>query len=248
MRSYWTVIYLLFYVFVTLTIIYFSGDMTKSLISMMNIVIVLIPLVASIFGAIYCYDSREFTELLLSQPIKRKSIFLGQYLGLGLSLCLSFVIGVGLPFMINGIFFTEHFSSFIILMGVGAALSFVFSAFSYWIALLYENKIKGFGFTLFLWLFAAIIYDGVILLFLIWFKDYPTENLAICMSLFNPIDLSRISVMLGLDISALMGYTGAVFFKFFGSFKGIVISIMSLLIWIFIPIFYMLKYARKKDF
>jgi Cu-processing system permease protein len=51
----------------------------------------------------------------------------------------------------------------------------------------------------------------------------------------NPIDLSRIIVMLTFDYAALMGYTGAVFQKFFGSSLGVILSSIMLLVWIIVP-------------
>ena len=247
-RSYWTIIYFLFYLVITSIIIYFNGDITKSIVSMMNIIIVLIPLISTIFGTIYNYNSREFTELLLAQPVKRSSLFLGQYLGLALSLSLSFIAGISIPFLLNGIFFTEQVRNFLLLLLSGTSLSFCMSAIAYWIALRNENKIKGFGIALFVWLFLAILYDGIILLLLLSFKDYPTENLAIVLTFLNPIDLSRVMIMLGLDISALMGYTGAVFLNFFGTMKGIPVSILSVLCWIILPTYCLLREAKKKDF
>ena len=50
--------------------------------NLMNIALILCPLISIIFGTMYFYNSRDFIELLLAQPIKRKAIILGQYLGL----------------------------------------------------------------------------------------------------------------------------------------------------------------------
>ena len=247
-RSNWSIAYLTFYLLVSSSILYMNGDITKSIISMMNVILLLIPLVATVFGAIYMYNSREFTELLLSHPIKRKSIFIGQYLGLAISLSLSFVLGVGLPFIFRGIFGSPQLSNFLVLIGVGLILSFIFSLLSFLVALRFENRIKGFGLSLFIWLFMSIIYDGLLLLILIWFESYPTENLAIILTLANPIDLGRVLIMLFLDTSALMGYTGAVFYKFFGAWQGILITLTSLFTWLIIPIYILLKYIKKKDF
>ncbi|RUT79375.1 ABC transporter permease [Ancylomarina longa] len=247
-RSTWSLVYLLFFLVITSAILYMSGDLTKAIISMMNVILMLIPLVSTVFGAIYLYNSREFAELLLAQPIKRKSFFLGQYLGLSISLTVSFLIGVGLPFIFWGVIGSKYLSNFLVLMGVGLLLGFIFSLLSYWVALRFENRIKGFGFALFIWLFMSVIYDGIFLLILIWFESYPTENLAIILTLFNPIDLGRVLIMLFLDTSALMGYTGAVFYKFFGALNGILISSMTLFLWIIIPVFFLVRYANKKDF
>ena len=98
------------------------------------------------------------------------------------------------------------------------------------------------------WLFMAFIYDGVFLILMLFLQDYPLEKFAIVMSLLNPIDLSRILIMLELDISALMGYTGAVFNKFFGTGTGILISILALIVWTIVPVYLIIRKSTKKDF
>jgi Cu-processing system permease protein len=94
----------------------------------------------------------------------------------------------------------------------------------------------------------AFVYDGLLLISLLVFSSYPVEKMAISLSILNPIDLSRILVMLKLDLSALMGYTGAVFRKFFGTSTGIVISYISLILWTLIPVTWIVYKANKKDF
>ena len=186
--------------------------------------------------------------MLLAQPVKRSSLILGQYTGLALSLSLSFFAGVSIPFIAGGILASEHFLDFLLILLAGTCLSFSMSAIAYMTALRHENKILGFGISLFIWFFLAVLYDGLILLLLVLFRDYPTNSLAIVMTLLNPIDLSRVSIMLGLDISALMGYTGAVFLKFFGTMKGLPVSVLCMLLWILVPAWFMVRIANKKDF
>ena len=247
-RSRWSIIYFLFYLIITLVLFAFSNDLSMVIISLMNIVLVIIPLVATVFGITYYYNSREFTELLLAQPIKRTSIFLGQYLGVSISLALGAILGIGLPFLFYGIFISTEILNFFTLLVVGTFLNFIFVAFAFIIAMKNNNKIKGFGFATLLWLFMAIIYDGLFLLLMILFNDYPLEKAAIGLTLLNPIDLSRILILLKLDVSALMGYTGAVFSKFFGHLGGGLLSTTSLLLWVIIPVFFIVKIAKKKDF
>ena len=62
------------------------------------------------------------------------------------------------------------------------------------------------------------------------FDDYPLDKFALGATIFNPIDLSRILVILKLDISALLGYTGAVFQNFFGTGFGMFFSLTSLIL------------------
>lgn len=247
-RSRWTYIYTIFYLLLTLSLFWLSADISKVIITLMNVVLVLVPLIATIFGVMYYYNSRDFVELLLSQPIGRIQVFLGQYLGVALSLSGSLLIGIGIPFLFYGIFNSAEIWNYTTLMVVGILLSMIFSAISFLVALSFENKIKGFGLAIFIWLFLAIIYDGLLLLLLAMFSDYPLENLALGATMTNPIDLSRVLILLKLDISALMGYTGAVFQKILGSPAGMATSFAMLILWVILPLWGMKKVALHKDF
>ena len=63
------------------------------------------------------------------------------------------------------------------------------------------------------------------MLFYYFSFDYPMEKPMIGLSALNPIDLSRILILLQLDVSAMMGYTGAVFEDFFGTYPGKIFSL-----------------------
>lgn len=214
----------------------------------MNVIIVLVPLIGTIFGVMYYYDSKEFTELLLAQPIKRSSIFLGQYLGVACSLTLSLVLGLGIPFLLYGLFKSNVIFDFSLLLITGAFLTFIFTALAFNIALSNENKIKGFGYAVLAWLFLAVVYDGLFLMSLIIFEEYPLDSFSLAATMLNPIDLSRTLILLKLDISALLGYTGAVFKQFFGTNTGLIISILMLLLWTVLPISRLAYKAKRKDF
>ncbi len=247
-RSRWSYIYLIFYLLLGFGLLFINNDLSKSIVTLMNIVIIITPMIGTIFGAMFYYNSIDFSRLLLGQPINRNKIFLGQFLGLSISLISSLVIGLGIPFLIYGIFkFNEVFDFFLIVL-IGSVLTFIFSAISFIIAMLNEDKIKGIGISIIFWLFLAVIYDGLILIMLIYFKDYPLEKLAIFSSIFNPIDLSRTLIILKFDMSALLGYTGAVLQMFYGTYRGILLIFITLLFWIFIPIKLISIISSKKDF
>jgi Cu-processing system permease protein len=248
MRSRWSYVYFLFYLLLGVVLLFLNNDLSKAVITFMNVIIMLVPLIGTIFGVMYYYDSKEFTELLLAQPIKRSYIFLGQYLGVAFSLSMSLILGLGLPFIFYGIFKSAAIWDFALLLVTGAFLTFIFTALAFNIALANENKIKGFGYAILLWLFLAVIYDGIFLMFLVMFDEYPLDKFSLIASMFNPIDLSRILILLKLDISALLGYTGAVFQKFFGTSQGLIISIFVLSLWVIISTYNIFRISRKKDF
>lgn len=248
MRSRWSYVYFAFYLLLGVVLLFLNNDLSKAVITLMNVIIVLVPLIGTIFGVMYYYNSKEFTELLLAQPLKRSSIFLGQYLGVALSLSMSLILGLGIPFMAYGLFKSNAIWDFSLLLITGAFLTLIFTALAFNIALSNENKIKGFGYAILLWLFLAIIYDGIFLMSLILFEDYPLDKLSLFGTMLNPIDLSRTLILLKLDISALLGYTGAVFKKFFGTNFGLIISFIMLTLWIILPVLRIVFKSKRKDF
>ena len=248
MRSRWSYIYFLFYLFLGFILLFLNQDVSKAVITLLNIILVLTPLIGTIFGVMYYYNSREFTELLLAQPIKRRNIFLGQYFGIALSLSLSLILGLGIPFLAYGIFQSAEIFNFFTLILIGAMLTFVFVAIAFSIALVFEDRIKGFGLAILTWLLFAVIYDGLFLILMLSFDDYPLDKFALFATIFNPIDLSRILILLKLDISALLGYTGAVFQNFFGTSLGMFSSITLLSLWIVLPVLFIIYKSKRKDF
>ena len=248
MRSRWSYVYFLFYLLLGIVLLFLNNDLSKAVITLMNVIIILVPLIGTIFGVMYYYNSREFTELLLAQPVKRSSIFLGQYFGVATSLTMSLIIGLGMPFVFYGIFNSSAIWDFSLLLITGAFLTFIFTALAFVIALSNENRIKGFGYAILLWLFMAVIYDGIFLMSLLYFEDYPLDKFSLIVTMLNPVDLSRVLILLKLDISALLGYTGAVFQKFFGTSFGLLLSSAMLIVWVFVPTFFIWRIAKRKDF
>ncbi len=248
LRSRWSYVYFIFYLLLSFVLLFLNNDINKAIITLMNIIIVLTPLIGTIFGIMYFYNSKEFTELLLAQPLKRSTIFMGQYVGISLSLTLSLVLGLGIPFVAYGIFRSAGIFDFSLLLVVASFLNFIFVALSYNIALSTENKIKGFGYAILMWLFLAVIYDGLFLISLIMFSDYPLGRFSLIATMLNPIDLSRILIILKLDFSALLGFTGAVFKEFFGSNLGMAASMLVLSLWVLFPVLNIKRKLKKKDF
>ncbi|MEL4456207.1 ABC transporter permease [Lutimonas vermicola] len=248
MRSRWSYVYFAFYMALGFVLLFLNNDMNKAVITLMNIIIVLTPLIGTIFGVMYYYNSKEFTELLLAQPIRRSTIFTGQYLGISISLTLSLILGLGIPFLLYGLFMSSAIFEFTLLLVVGTLLNFIFVALAFNIALSNENRIKGFGYAILMWLFLAVIYDGIFLISLVVFNEYPLDKFALFATMFNPIDLSRILILLKLDISALLGYTGAVFKKFFGTDLGFFLSLAVMSLWVVFPVWRIRTKLKKKDF
>jgi len=249
LRDKWVIGYGLVYLLLTDALIRFGGSGPKALISIANIMLLFIPLVSMLYGALFLYQNKEFVELLLAQPLDRKSLYWGLFGGVAVPLSLAFLIGTGLPMIYTGMFTAGEVSSVFVILSIGLILTLLFTSLGFVIGLKFFNdKIKGLGFALVSWLILGVLYDGLVLMVVYLFGNYPLEKPILMLSMLNPIDLARILVLLKFNISALMGYTGAVFNRFFGSNMGVLISGSCLFLWILIPLWRGVKIFSKKDF
>lgn len=234
--------YTIFLLLISLSMFNLEDNASKGLLSLLNIVLIIVPLVSIIFSTIYIYNSAEFIELLVSQPLKRKHIWGSLFTGLAGTLSLSFLIGAGIPVLL----YAPADVGFV-MTGMGVLLTIVFVAIAMLAAVITRDKAKGIGIAIFLWLYFALLFDGLILFILFQFQDYPLEKFMIAASAANPIDLSRIMVLIKLDVSALMGFTGAVFRDFFGSQYGFLAAIAILGSWVIITFSFSLRRFNRKD-
>jgi Cu-processing system permease protein len=242
LRSKVTIGYTLLLLIVSLSIISLEDSSSKGLLTLLNVLLILIPLMSLVYSTIYFYNSAEFIELLLSQPIKRSTLFIALYLGVTFALLTSFVIGVGIPLVVND--FSAKSALFI---ACGILLTTIFVSIALLASVVTKDKAKGIGAAIILWVFFTIIYDAIVLLIMFQLSDYPIEKAMISFCTLNPIDLARVLILLKLDNAALMGYTGALFMEFFGNSFGIIFSAIILLCWVAIPFFIALKKFKKKD-
>jgi len=226
----------------------FGGAGQQVMLSLLNATLLLVPLVALVFGTMHVYASREFIELLLAQPLPRRAIFIGLYLGLTLPLAAAFVLGVGIPLALHGTLTAAAPSALIALAAVGVLLTAIFAAMAMAIALGSDDRLKGMSLSLGAWFLFTIGYDGGVLAVVSLFGDWPLEKPLLLLMLGNPVDLARVLVLTGLDTAALLGYTGALFDKFLGSTGGLVLAIGALLVWVATPALLGLRSFRTKDF
>lgn len=246
-RSKWLLSYTAFFLGATEALLRFTGGDVKTLLSLGNIVLFVVPLVTVVYGTVYLYNSREFIELLLAQPLKRRTVFAGLYAGLGIPLTGAFVAGVALPLLLHG-YVRGIEGPLATMLAGGAALTLIFTGLSFCIALRFEDRLTGLGVGMASWLALALVYDGVVLLVVAILSDHSIEKPLLAVSLANPIDLVRIALLLQFDISALMGYTGAVFNRFFSGAIGLAVISAALITWIGAPLFLGLRAFGKKDF
>lgn len=247
LRSRWLVAYTLFFAVATAGLLWFGDDPVQAALSSLNLVLLVIPLVALMLGMNHCYYTRDYVQLILTQPVSRPAVYLGQFVGVAAPLAGAFVVGTGVPYLAYSFAAPVQVAMLTSLLAAGAAVSVVFTGLAFWLGMANEERARALGVALGVWLLMSIVYDGLVLFFIVVAQAYPIESAVMGLTLLNPIDLSRVLVLLRLDTAALLGYTGALFGRFLGSAGGTALAVGALLAWMAVPAWLGLRAFRAKD-
>ena len=184
---------------------------------------------------------------MLAQPVARKQLYGGIYLGLVVSMAGAGALGLGIPLVLlsrSG----ANLAPAITLIGMTVALSAAFTGIASVIAYAIEDRVRGLAAALGAWLVLAIVWDALVLMLATQFADYPIERAMLGAMIANPIDLARLLLLFQFDVAALLGYTGAVFQRFLGAGLGTVVAATALLAWAVLPAAAGRRLFYRKDF
>lgn len=244
LRSRWTLAYGVLLALLAEGLFRAGGASEQVLLSLSSVVLVLVPLLSVVYGTVYVYGARDFVEMMLAQPVPRRTLFFGLYAGLALPLAGAFALGVLLPFALRA----ETSAALGVLVGTGVALTAIGCAVALYLAVRFDDRLHGLGAALGVWLVACVLYDGLLLLVATFFSAYPLETPLLALTALNPVDLARTLLLLRFDAAALLGYTGVVFERFFNTPLGILASVAALLLWIALPLWRAARRFERKDF
>lgn len=242
LQSRFVLAYSLFLFICTLALFQLDADSSKVMLSLMNIVLLVVPLISLVFTTVHFYNAYEFMELMLAQPVNRSTVFMGEFAAVALSLCLAFIISIGIPMLIYG-----SGTEGMMLLYAGTFLTLVFVSLAFLGSVITRDKAKAIGIALLFWFYFSLLYDGLLLWIIYSFSDYPLEKATLALVALNPIDLARIMILLEMDVAALMGYTGAFYKEFFGSYAGMAFSSGLLMVWAIVPLILSLNIFKRKD-
>lgn len=234
--------YTAFLLVISISLFQMEENSSKAVLSLLNIVLIVVPLISMVFSTIHWYNSYEFIELMLTQPISRKTVLLSEFMGISSSLVTAFLVGVGIPVLIY-----NFNSTGLALVLVGSLLTLVFTSIAFLASVKSKDKARGIGTALLLWFYFALIFDGLVLTIIYAFSDYPLEKVTLLLLSLNPIDLGRIYLMLQMDISALMGVTARTLEDFLGSSAGLFYTLGIMMIWMIAPLLLAFRSFSKKD-
>jgi Cu-processing system permease protein len=248
-RNRWLFFFAVLFIILDLTVSYSGivsgGDNTflKPAVSLLNLVLILVPLIALIMGANSFTGAKESWELLLIQPISRKEAILGKYIGLGTVITATILLGFGFAgvVLILNIGYSG-ISRFLFLIFLSVLLSLIFLSIASLTSVVLGEKARSIGISFILWFWFVVIYD-----FFFIGLTLALREVIIVLLFLNPADLVRTVLLVSIGNAALVGPAGAVLNKTFGTSTGIILSLTVLLVWFLIPLVVAIYIFERKD-
>lgn len=225
-----------------------GGTGPRALLSMLNVVVALVPLVVVVFATVYWHGARDFVELLLAQPVRRRDLFVGQLAGVVMPLAGAVTLGLVAPMVYQRALDAESAPVLGAFVGAAVALTAVFAAIARVVSLATDDRLVAVGLAFAVWLATTLGWDAALLLGMSWFADWPLDRPVLVATLLNPVDLARVMLVLRLDVAALMGYTGALFGTYLGPGRGTGLAVLGLMTWVLVPALVAWRRFSRRDF
>ncbi|MCP4165700.1 MAG: ABC transporter permease [Chloroflexi bacterium] len=260
LRNRWFLLYTLAFVALSLAFSYLAlagagivgfAGFGRTAASLINLVLLIIPLMALTVGAQSLAGEQEKSTLsyLLAQPVSRAEIFLGKYLGLALSLLASLALGFGISGVVialGGAGATDPLV-YVQLVGLAFLLSLTMLSVGFLVSAFTRKAGVAIGIGLFLWLLFVFFGDLGMMGTAIVLR-VPIANLFV-MSLSNPLQVFKMAAILDIQSTLdILGPAGIYAMQEYGDIL-LLLFLGVLALWVILPAgLAYARFATKNDF
>jgi Cu-processing system permease protein len=226
-------------------------DFARTAVSLVQLVLLLVPLTALLIGVLSLAPERGAAELMFSQPVSRRTILLGKLLGLFQALAAAQAVGFGAAgAVVYGQSGAEGLSGFLFLV----AGSLVITAIFLGLAALLSARAVGRGRTralalaLVVWFVTVVLVDLAALGAASLLPSGTASRVLILASLLNPVGAVRTGTLLGIEGSGAFGAASLALLRFTHGPAGATIVLgLSVLFWLVAPAALAVRRLRKAD-
>ncbi len=226
-------------------------DFARTAASLVQLLLLLVPLTALVTGVLALAPERGAAEILFSQPLARKTILFGKLLGLWIALGAAQAIGFGaaglIVFSQSG---DEGALGFLSLLVAGLVLTAVFLC----IAALLSSTAAGRGrsralaLAVVVWFVSVLLVDVLALGLASFLPSGPASRVLILAALANPVGAVRTGALLVLEGTGAFGAASLALLRFTGGPSGLAAAILvSLGLWIALPLLGAVVRLRRAD-
>lgn len=225
-------------------------DFSRTAVSLVQLVLLLVPLTALLIGVLAFTPERGASELVFSQPVSRATILLGKLLGLFLALGAAQLVGfgaAGVAMYSRGA--EEGLRSFLLLVVSSLALTLIFLGLAALIASAnVGRRARALAVALVVWFVAVVLFDVVALAIASLLRSGHASRLLVGAVLVNPVDAIRTGALLGIEGDAAFGPASLAFFRILGGrATAAALLCVSIAIWIVVPPAIAVRILKRAD-
>ena len=259
-RSRWTQIFALVFAGLSLAVAasgyiltggYGVQDFARTAASLVQLVILLVPLASLLMGTLALTPERGASELLYSQPVPRSAILLGKILGLFVALAAAQALGFGAAGLV---IFSQAGGGGLgtfLLLGLG---SLVLTATFLGLAALLaagapeRGRARVLALALVVWFATVVVFDVAALGLASLLPSGLASRVLILAVLLNPADAVRTGALLAAEGTTAFGAASLAFLRFtHGPLGAGLLLTASLLVWLVIPPLLAIGRLRRCD-
>ena len=226
-------------------------DFARTAVSLVQLVLLLVPLTALVIGVLSLAPERGAAELLFSQPVSRRTILLGKLLGLFQALAAAQAVGFGAAgAVVYGQSGSEGLGGFLLLVGASLVTTAVFLGIA---ALLSAGAVgrkrtRALALALVVWFVAVVLFDLVALGLASVLPSGTASRVLMVSVIVNPIGAVRTGTLLGIEGTAAFGAASLALFRFTrGAWGAGLVLGLSLFFWLVAPTALAVRRLRRAD-
>lgn len=215
-------------------------DFARTAASLVQLVLLLVPLTSLIIGVLALTPDRGAAELLFAQPVARHAILLGKLLGLFEALTAAQAIGFGaaglVVFSQSG---HEGLGGFLLLAAASAVVTAIFLGLAALITVgtIGQRRTRALATALVVWFATVVLFDLAALAVASLLTSGHASRLLITAALINPVDAVRVGTLLGIEGTTAFGAASLALLRFTGGAPNAALLIaLSLALWIALPV------------
>jgi Cu-processing system permease protein len=226
-------------------------DFARTAVSLVQLVLLLVPLTALVIGVLSLAPERGAAELMFSQPVSRSTILLGKLLGLFQAFGAAQLVGFGAAgLVIYAQAGSEGLTGFLLLVAASLLTTAIFLGLA---ALLSAGAVgrrrtRALALALVVWFVAVAFFDLVALGVASLLPSGTASRVIMVSAIVNPLGAVRTGTLLAIEGTAAFGAASLALLRFTrGAGGAFVVLGLSLLFWLVAPTALALRRLRKAD-
>jgi Cu-processing system permease protein len=226
-------------------------DFARTAVSLVQLVLLLVPLTALVIGVLSLAPERGAAELVFSQPVARRTILLGKLLGLFQALAAAQAVGFGAAgLVVYSQAGPEGLGGFLLLVLASLVTTAIFLGLA---ALLSAGAVgrkrtRALALALVVWFAAVALFDLAALGVASLLPSGMASRVLIVCVILNPLGAVRTGTLLAVEGTGAFGAASLAFFRFTkGAWGAGAVLGLSLLVWMLVPALLAARRLRRAD-